>query len=99
MKKFLLICFLQYFILCFSQNLKPVAQKVLEFHNRKTELKTYDLFETNKTADKIAEYKRAAADITVMSLKSAELKRLIKEKPDFLEISFPFDGSRQIIRS
>lgn len=97
MKNFLLICFLQCFVLGFSQNLKPVAQKVLEFHNRKSEFKTYDLFETNKSADKTAEYKKAATDITVMSLKSAELKRLIKDKPDFIEISFPFDGGRQII--
>ncbi|SIQ03728.1 M12 family metallo-peptidase [Chryseobacterium sp. RU33C] len=97
MKNFLLICFLQCFVLSFSQNLKPVAQKVLEFHNRKSEFKTYDLFETNKSADKTAEYKKAATDITVMSLKSAELKRLIKDKPDFIEISFPFDDGRQII--
>ncbi|CAI8803981.1 M12 family metallo-peptidase [Chryseobacterium sp. IT-36CA2] len=96
MKNFLLICFLQCFILNFSQNLKPVAQKVSEFHNRKTEVKSYSLFETNKNADKITEYQKAATDITVMSLKSTELKRLIKEKPDFLEISFPFDGGRQI---
>ncbi|SEH33191.1 M12 family metallo-peptidase [Chryseobacterium culicis] len=96
MKKFLLICFLQYFVLSFSQNLKPVAQKVSEFHNRKTEIKTYNLFEVDKTADKIAEYRKAATDITVMSLQPSELKRLIKEKPDFIEISFPFDGGRQI---
>jgi hypothetical protein len=96
MRKFLLICFLQCFALGFSQKLKPVAQKVLEYHNSKTELTSYDLFEENKATDKLAEYKRAATDITVMSLKAAELKRLIKEKPDFLEISFPFDGGRQI---
>lgn len=96
MRKFLLICFLQCFAVGFSQKLKPVAQRVLEYHNSKTEIKTFDLFEVNKATDKLAEYKRAATDITVMSLKAAELKRLIKEKPDFLEISFPFDGGRQI---
>lgn len=96
MKKFLLICFLQCFAFGFSQNLKPVAQKVSEYHNEKTELKSYDLFEVNTNADKLAEYRRAATDITVLSLKSAELKRLIKEKPDFLEITFPFEGGKKI---
>ncbi|PRB85522.1 zinc metalloprotease [Chryseobacterium culicis] len=96
MKKFLLVCFLQCCVMGFSQKLKPVAQKVSEYHNGKSELKSYDLFEIDKNADKLAEYKRAATDITVMSLKSSELKRLITEKPEFLEISFPFDGGRQI---
>ncbi|MBB6330438.1 hypothetical protein HNP24_001388 [Chryseobacterium sediminis] len=96
MKNFLLICFLQCFAFGFSQKLKPIAQKVSEYHNGKTELKSYDLFDINKNPDKLAEYKKAATDITVMSLKSAELKRLIREKPDFLEISFPFEGGKQI---
>lgn len=96
MKKILLIYFLGCFIFVFSQKLKPISQKVSEYRNGKIELKSYDLFEINKNPDKLAEYKRAATDITVMSLKPAELKRLIREKPDFLEISFPFDGGKQI---
>lgn len=96
MKKILLIYFLGCFIFVFSQKLKPISQKVSEYRNGKIDLKSYDLFEINKNPDKLAEYKRAATDITVMSLKPAELKRLIREKPDFLEVSFPFDGGKQI---
>ncbi|MGG7549412.1 M12 family metallo-peptidase [Chryseobacterium arthrosphaerae] len=96
MKKILLLCFLQCCILCFSQKLRPVAQKVSDYHAGKTEIKKYDLFEVSQDPDKLAEYRRAATDITVISLKSAELKRLISEKPEFIEISFPFNGNRQI---
>ncbi|MFZ4928754.1 M12 family metallo-peptidase [Chryseobacterium sp. Mn2064] len=96
MKKILLLCFLQYFVIGFSQQLKPIAQKVSQYHNEKTELKSYNLFEVNTSPDKLAEYRRAATDITVMSLKTSELKRLTKEKPDFIEITIPFDGGRQI---
>ena len=96
MKKILLLCFLQCFAIGFSQKLKPVAQKVLQYHNEKMELKRYNLFEINTDPDKLAEYRRAATDITVMSLKTAELKRLTKEKPDFLEMTIPFDGGRQV---
>lgn len=96
MKKILLLCFLQCFAIGFSQKLKPVAQKVLQYHNEKTELKRYNLFEINTDPDKLAEYRRAATDITVMSLKTAELKRLTKEKPDFLEMTIPFDGGKQV---
>ncbi|QIY89825.1 M12 family metallo-peptidase [Chryseobacterium gallinarum] len=96
MKKIILLFMLQCFVLGFSQKLRPVAQKVSEYHNGKIELKGYQLFEVNKDADKLTEYKRAATDITVMSLQAAELKRLINEKPDFLEITFPYDGGRKI---
>ncbi|MGH1517361.1 M12 family metallo-peptidase [Chryseobacterium sp. JK1] len=96
MKKILLLCFLQYFVVGFSQQLKPIAQKILQYHNDKTELKSYHLFEVNTSPDKLAEYRRAATDITVMSLKTAELKKLTKEKPDFLEITIPLDGGKQI---
>ncbi|MGN7863787.1 T9SS type A sorting domain-containing protein [Chryseobacterium sp. 22458] len=96
MKKILLLCFLQCCILSFSQKLRPVAQKVSDYHTGKTEIKKYDLFEVNLASDKLTEYRRAATDITVISLKSAELKRLITEKPEFIEISFPFNGNQQI---
>ncbi len=96
MKKILLLCFLQCCILSFSQKLRPVAQKVSDYHAGKTEIKKYDLFEVNLASDKLTEYRRAATDITVISLKSAELKRLITEKPEFIEISFPFNGNQQI---
>jgi hypothetical protein len=32
----------------------------------------------------------------VISLKAAELKKLVSEKPEFIEITFPFNGSQQI---
>ncbi|WP_312303085.1 T9SS type A sorting domain-containing protein [Chryseobacterium sp.] len=96
MKKILLLCFLQCCILSFSQKLRPVAQKVSDYHTGKTEIKKYDLFEVNQASDKLTEYRRAATDITVISLKTAELKRLITEKPEFIEISFPFNGNQQI---
>ncbi|WP_237390902.1 T9SS type A sorting domain-containing protein [Chryseobacterium sp. KMC2] len=96
MKKVLLICFMQCFVLGFSQKLKPVAQKISEYHNGKIESKTYDLFEVNNNTDKLAEYRKSATDISVISLKSSELKRLVNDKPDFIEITFPFAGGRQI---
>ncbi|MBB6370188.1 T9SS type A sorting domain-containing protein [Chryseobacterium shigense] len=95
-KKLLLLCLLQCFVFGFSQKLRPVAQKISEAHIRKNDFQKYDLFQVDKTSKKLLEYKRAATDITVMNLKSAELKKLVQEKPEYLEISFPFDGDRQI---
>jgi hypothetical protein len=80
----------------FSQKLRPVAQKVSDYHTGKIDVKKYDLFEVNQASEKLGEYKRAATDITVISLKAAELKKLVSEKPEFIEITFPFNGSQQI---
>lgn len=95
-RKILLLCLLQCFVLGFSQKLRPVAQKISDYHAKKNTFQKYDLFDVNKTTQKLAEYKRAATDITVMNVKSAQLKRLVAEKPDYLEISFPFEGDKQI---
>ncbi len=81
-------------MLGFAQHLRPVAQKISEYHNQKKTFAQYDLFEVNNDAQKLAEFKRSATDITVINLKSKELKKLVYEKPDFLEVSFPFDGKQ-----
>lgn len=96
MKRILLLCLLQCFVLGFSQKLRPIAQKVSDYHTGKIDVKKYDLFEVNQASEKLGEYKRAATDITVISLKSAELKKLVSEKPEFIEITFPFNGGQQI---
>ncbi|MBB4805595.1 hypothetical protein HNP38_000867 [Chryseobacterium defluvii] len=95
-KKILFLCILQCFVFSFGQKLRPVAQKVSEYHDQNKNFTKYDVFEVNKASDKIVEYKRAATDITVINIKSAELKRLIKDKPEFIEVSFPFQGDKQI---
>jgi len=76
----------------FSQNLRPVAQKISEYHNQKKHFQNYDLFEVNSDPGKLSEYKKSATDITVIRVKPKELKKLLYDKPETLEISFPFDG-------
>ncbi|MBT2619267.1 T9SS type A sorting domain-containing protein [Chryseobacterium sp. ISL-6] len=95
-KKILLLGISMCFILSFSQNLRPIAQKITEYHNQSKSFVKYDLFEVNKASSKMAEYKRAATDITAMSINSVELKKLVKDKPEFLEMSFPFEGDKKI---
>ena len=91
-KKFLTLCILQLVVFGFSQNMRPVAQKVSEYHTQKKNFEKFDLFTINKNSEKLAEYKRAATDISVLNIDSRQLKKLVHEKPEYLEISFPFDG-------
>ncbi|MFC3157751.1 Por secretion system C-terminal sorting domain-containing protein [Chryseobacterium arachidis] len=94
-KKLLTLCLLQCAVFGFSQNARPVAQKIAEFHADKKNFEKYDLFTVNKTSEKLAEYKRAATDISVLNIDAKQLRKLVHEKPEYLEVSFPFDG-RQI---
>lgn len=93
-KKLLILFILQYTVLCFSQSLRPVAQKVSELHARKKNFEKFDLFTLNGNSEKFAEYKRAATDISVLHIDARQLKKLVYEKPEYLEISFPFDGKQ-----
>ncbi|CAA7387083.1 M12 family metallo-peptidase [Chryseobacterium fistulae] len=78
-----------------AQQLRPVAQKVSEYH-RKTKTTKFDLFEINKNSGKEAKYKKIAKDITIMKIKYEELKKLVKGKPNFIEVSFPFEQNKEI---
>ncbi len=91
-KKILLLCILQCSMLGISQNLRPVAQKVSEYHNPGKAFQRYELFELNSQSEKLSEYRKSATDITVIRVKPKELKRIVSDKPETVEISFPFDG-------
>jgi hypothetical protein len=93
-RKLLTICILQCAVFAFSQNLRPVAAKVSEYHAQKKTFEKYDLFKLDNNSEKLAEYKRAATDISVMNVDSKQLKKLIHDKPEYLEVSFPFDGKQ-----
>lgn len=93
-KKLLTICILQCAVLGFSQTLRPVAAKVSEYHAQKKAFEKYDLFTLSNNSDKLAEYKRAATDISVLSIDDKRLKKLVHDQPEFLEVSFPFNGKQ-----
>ncbi|SDR08251.1 Por secretion system C-terminal sorting domain-containing protein [Chryseobacterium soldanellicola] len=93
-KKILLLGILQCFIFGFSQTLRPVAQKISEYHAKNESFKKYDLFAVNKNSSKFPEYKRAATDISVLSVNSAELKKLVNDKPEYVEVSFPYNDKQ-----
>lgn len=93
MKKVLQLLFsLVFFALGFSQDLKPIPQKVKDSKMAKKSFVKYDLFTANVTLQKQVLYKAAAEDITVMTLNKSEINRISVERPDALEMSFPFEG-------
>ncbi|ASK29474.1 zinc metalloprotease [Chryseobacterium sp. T16E-39] len=95
-KKILLLGISLCFILNFAQNLRPVAQKISQYHNQSKSFVKYDLFKINTSSPKMEEYKRAATDITAMTITATELRKLVKDQPEFIEMSFPFEGNKTV---
>lgn len=93
MKRIFQLCFsLAIFSVGFSQNLRPVAQKVKNSQTAKKTFVKYDLFTVDRSANRQAAYNAAAEGITVMQLKKSEVQRINAERPEALEMSFPFEG-------
>lgn len=93
MKKILQFSFvLMFFGWGFSQQLKPIAEKVRHTKADKKTFVKYNLFSEDLAATKRSKYQKAAEGITVMKLDRAEIQRITSEKPEAIEISFPFDG-------
>lgn len=93
MKKTLQLYFsLVFFALGFSQELKPVAQKITDAKNTGKKTIKYDLFMVDQSIQRQNLYKNAAEDVTVMKLNTRQTKRIVSEQPEFIEMSFSFEG-------
>ena len=77
----------------FGQSLKPVAEKVRNRHDSGVDFKKIQLFDQDLAPQKIAMYENAVKDVTVLTLKKNELRRIVSEKPVALELEIPFEGS------
>lgn len=93
MKRIFQLCFsLAFFSLGFSQNLKPIAAKVKNVQAANKTFVKYNLFTVDPSAQKQALYQSAAEGITVMKLNKTEVQRVNSERPEAMEMSFPFEG-------
>ncbi|MDP9956474.1 hypothetical protein J2X97_002133 [Epilithonimonas hungarica] len=75
-----------------AQVLKPIAQKVADQKTAKRNFAKFSPFVKDVASKNAAVYNNEASDVTVMQLKTAELQRIVSEKPQAMEFSFPFEG-------
>jgi len=74
-----------------AQGLKPIAQKVADQKTAKRNFVKFSPFSKDAASKNAAVYKNEASDVTVMQLKSSELQKIVSEKPQAMELSFPFE--------
>ncbi|AZI54570.1 T9SS C-terminal target domain-containing protein [Epilithonimonas vandammei] len=75
----------------FSQNLKPIAQKVAAQKSAKKTFAKFSPFTKDVASKNAATYRNEAEDVTVMQLKTTELQKIVNEKPQTMEMNFPFE--------
>lgn len=93
MKRIFQLCFtLAFFSLGFSQSLKPIAEKVQKSHTSNRLFVKYNLFTVDESVQKQRAYDAAAEGVTVMKLNTNEIQRIASERPEALEMDFPFEG-------
>lgn len=78
--------------LLYAQNLKPIPQKVKDYFASGKRVSSFELFTVNADRQKLAQYEKAANGITVMKLDKSQANRVVAEKPEAMEMSFPFEG-------
>ncbi len=93
MKKILQLGFsLVVFSFGFSQELKPIPEKVKQMQSANKQFVKYNLFTANTDASKQDLYKSAAEGVTVLKLNKSEIQKVNSERPQALEMSFPYMG-------
>jgi len=76
----------------FSQDLKPVAQKIADQKSKNRSFVKFSPFTKDVASKNARIYQSEASDVTVMQLKTQELQTIITQKPEAMELTFPFEG-------
>lgn len=92
MKRFILYFFLFIGFLSNAQTLKPVAQKISEYHQKNFIFQKFNLFETRSSPNS-EKLKKLAKDATVLAVKKSQIQKILVLKPETIEFSFPYNNS------
>lgn len=84
-------------VLGFAQALKPVAKEVSDMHSKKTGFTKFVLFDKETSVQKQAKYQKAAADAVTLKLNQSQLSQIISQKPQALELTFPFENREMTV--
>ena len=76
----------------FSQNLKPIAQKVADQKSKNRSFAKFSPFTKDVASKNASIYNAEAADVTIMQLQPAELQKILEDKPTALELTFPYEN-------
>lgn len=85
------------FVSGFSQELKPIAQKVAAKKIVNRSFAKFTPFVRDASSRNVSLYKSEAADVTVMKLQPSQLQKIVDERPETLEMTFPFEDGEMVV--
>ncbi|WP_312766517.1 T9SS type A sorting domain-containing protein [Epilithonimonas sp.] len=80
-----------------AQGLKPIAQKVADQKMAKRNFVKFSPFTKDVASRNEAVYKNEADGVAIMQLKSTELQKIVSERPQAMELSFPFENGEMTV--
>lgn len=90
LKKLQLFVLMLFGVLGFSQSLRPIAKEVNDYHAQNVAFQSVSLFSVDNSG-KQASYEQAAKDARVLKLDSRKLSKIVSERPEAVEMTFPFE--------
>lgn len=89
-KRLHLLLFLIFGVLGSAQALRPIAQEINDYRAQNVSFTPITLFDLDRSG-KQAAYQQAARDARVLKLDRTKLSTVLSEKPEALELTFPFE--------
>lgn len=81
----------------FAQTLKPIAKEVANLHNRKVSFSKVAPFTKESNSQKVTKYQKAVSDASVLKLNKTQLSQIISQKPQALELTYPFENGEMTV--
>lgn len=97
MKKYYLLLMLMTFSVLWGQSMK-IPQKMQELIQQKQNFVSYDLFSKNEDPLRSTKYQKAATDVTLLKLNDAQLAKVSKDAPSFLEFVVPYQSEEIVVQ-
>jgi len=93
--KLQLLVFLVFGIMGFAQ-LRPIAREVNDYHSKKVAFQPFSLFSVDTSGKNVA-YQKAAKDLIVLKLNKSKLSKILSERPEAMEFTFPFENQELVL--
>jgi len=74
-----------------AQNLKPIPQKVQQFHDRSSNFEKYDVVNLKNLPSTSSEVKNQVANAISFNINQIELNRIVQDQAQTITITFPYE--------
>lgn len=82
--------------LVFAQSIRPIAREIHDYHTKKVAFQPFQLFSIDNSGKNV-EYQKAANDLLILKLDKIKLSKILSERPEAMEFTFPFENHELVL--